>query len=329
MFPVFFLGGVLISENGKCLRFQSDKAYKQIFVSAVAILTGEKPAEFTLWKVDDVEATGYEVWTEGILLTESEFTRLVGSTPSACKVKPLDATRQMPNEEGKMGDMYLLSAGGIPFEVLNGLRRIRVFYRTYIQSQEHLLQPSDQIHPDQGQEVAAFNQKKAKEAMPSGLRASGYHLLPTLEEMQVKAEQAEARRVQKEKEKEVEVEPGEGAQTDSDVEVVPTTGISRRLQNRENIKADNKKKKDAKKAAKAKKGDDVAVELQDGEEGKLFESLDSDMQSVAQKCKQFPRSIPQWLFHLDVNRILQGEKLGRSICKASYLFFCENTQISN
>lgn len=287
----------------------------------MAILTGEKPAEFTLWKVDDVEVSGYEVWTEGILLTESEFTRLVGATPSTCKIKPLDATRQMPNEEGKMGDMYLLSAGGIPFEVLNGLRRVRVFYRTYIQSQEHLLQPSEQIHPDQGQEVAAFNKQKAKEAMPSGLRASGYHLLPTMEEMQLKADRAEALRVEKEKEKEGGIQPGED-QSESDVEVVPQAGISRRLQNRENVKAENKKKKDTKKAAAKRKSqeDTAAVEIPDGEEGKsLFESLDSDMQAVAKKCKQYPRMIPQCLFHLDVTRILQGEKLGRSICKASYL----------
>ena len=92
------------------------------------------------------------------------------------------------------------------------------------------------------------------------------------------------------------------------------------MQNRENVKAETKRKKEAKKVAAKKKGQDeaAAVEIPDGEEGKsLFESLDSDMQSVAKKCKQYPRMIPQCLFHLDVTRILQGEKLGRSICKAS------------
>lgn len=138
---------------------------------------------------------------------------------------------------------------------------------------------------------------------------------------QLKADRAEALRVEKEKEKEGGIQPGED-QSESDVEVVPQAGISRRLQNRENVKAENKKKKDAKKAAAKRKSqeDTAAVEIPDGEEGKsLFESLDSDMQAVAKKCKQYPRMIPQCLFHLDVTRILQGEKLGRSICKASYL----------
>lgn len=44
--------------------------------------------------------------------------------------------------------------------------------------------------------------------------------------------------------------------------------------------------------------------------------LDNEMKEVAAKCKGYPKQIPACLQNLNVNRVLSGAMLGRSICKA-------------
>ena len=48
----------------------------------------------------------------------------------------------------------------------------------------------------------------------------------------------------------------------------------------------------------------------------LFASLDQDMQDVAKVTSKYPKSIPQCLANLNLDRILTGELLGRSLAKA-------------
>lgn len=58
--------------------------------------------------------------------------------------------------------------------------------------------------------------------------------------------------------------------------------------------------------------------------------LDKDMKEVAMKCPGYPKKFPACLANLDVNRILAGELLGRSISKAELIMplFSHSTQDS-
>ena len=51
----------------------------------------------------------------------------------------------------------------------------------------------------------------------------------------------------------------------------------------------------------------------------VLAELDADMKDVAKKCPGYPKKIPACLANLDVNRILAGALLGRSISKAELI----------
>ena len=95
------------------------------------------------------------------------------------------------------------------------------------------------------------------------------------------------------------------------------------------------KKGDAKRRSKKTAGDTKSDAGSTGayiygteEANAVMSTLDKDMVDVAKATSKYPKQVPACLGNLNLDRILSGELLGRSLAKAGN-FFCGNKPSAN
>lgn len=277
-----------------------------------------------------MECTGTEVYSEAGLVSESEFQRLVGCDPKTVGVKAVreenpkkkDSAEKFKvmNEEGQEQRLFLISLAGLSCGDVHSIKKVRIFWRVELQNQEHLMQASRQLSAAEPQRMYAFHRQDMLHSMPFGLRASGKLQLETVQSLKERFSSIQSQRKSREQDNDEEADSDSMDETpDKRGVVAPRVARSRFARAAPSEKTSNAAtaKKRAAKAKSAKSADDADEDCFLANEGEISSlSLDSDMLNVAKVCKGYPNKIPQCLVHLSVQRILSGEKLGRSIAKA-------------
>ena len=293
--------------------------FKQQFFSARAVAKGEEESTVAVpCAVVNAKQQGVETYVKYALLTEAEFTDVLLVHPSAVQVKSLEWT----NEQGETVQGFLVSGRGCPAEVWQGLRKIKVYNKVYLDLNEQILRPDRQVTEGQGQELYDKALEEALKQRPTKLKAnhrwrvqhfgalseSGAELQATLE-AELEAEQQKA-------------DPATNALQDlpdmapsSRRQQVPTTFLGS-LSTKEKEEADGKSAKKKRKAGRSPsptRSSQVGISSTVGEvpetENLVFlKKHDPDMVPVWKLyCQKSKGNEPRSLLMLDAQKHLDGE----------------------
>ena len=259
------------------------------------------------------------------VLTESELTNLTSLPSTALKMKAC----KMQLEDGSRTPVHLVSLAGLSCGQVHGMRKMKVYCDSFTSHVELLLQAAQQLRQDQGAECFDFASAQAAKARPDPLSPVGRLRVQSLADAIETARgitQSRLREQQLAAEEEEDASDNDGDDLESllhkaeereqEISLVKPQFSS--MSKRQRVLEPAKKKKAKRKASQSPDrslaGKSSLISLR-GEEDEIVDisALDPEMQMVASKYS----TPPVCLKRLNVNRILAGEFLGRSIAAAA------------
>ena len=167
-------------------RFETDKTFKVAFKAAKAF---RKNLGFDqVWKppssVTSTICRVRSVYSEIGFITESELTKLCGVGSKALKLKP--GHIQLEDRNETLQGFYV-SLFDIPSNFANGIRKIKLEWRTSTQHDTHRLSADRQIKQDQGVLTFDYCVQQALDKVDSNLRTVNRAKLPTVPSLIEKA----------------------------------------------------------------------------------------------------------------------------------------------
>ena len=131
------------------------------------------------------------MYYEIALVTEAEFVRLIGCSAKDLKKKPM---KLRYHEEGDTLNVYPLSLRGMSDADVFSVRKMRVFHRAQLLSDQYLVTKEDQCAEQQATNWFDFACKNERAKRPQGIRMSQRNTLPTLAQLREDAEKVQSER---------------------------------------------------------------------------------------------------------------------------------------
>lgn len=237
------------------------------------------------------------------VLTESELTNLTSLPSTALKMKAC----KMQLEDGSRTPVHLVSLAGLSCGQVHGMRKMKVYCDSFTSHVELLLQAAQQLRQDQGAECFDFASAQAAKARPDPLSPVGRLRVQSLADAIETARgitQSRLREQQLAAEEEEDASDNDGDDLES---------LLHKAEEREQ-EISLVKPQFSSMSKRSLAGKSSLISLR-GEEDEIVDisALDPEMQMVASKYS----TPPVCLKRLNVNRILAGEFLGRSIAAAA------------
>lgn len=150
--------------------------------------------------------TGTIVFYDVGLVSESEVVKLTGYTAQQLKLTPCGpedpkdpkSSELIRNEEGGRQKLFLISLAGLDCGTLASLRKFRTYSTISLSLDNHIQPFTKQLHASQGNLVFEGCQTSMLANMPAGVKATGHHHLPTVENLVAKMEEMQRIRQAKE-----------------------------------------------------------------------------------------------------------------------------------
>ena len=243
-----------------------------------------------------------EVFLEVGLLTEAEFKTAVGLEGKILKAEPMSS---LPSYLGgaKNQKFFICTLEGLPCDKIHSMRRMRISYKFGLTHEQVLLSAAKNLMAGQGKMTYEFHNAKQVSDRPTGLKdETGRDTLKSLNEWRSQFCVAVD-------ESSEEDGSAKNEKTEKKVQVALASGrLQKAVAPKRLGKAKSAKGQGSVRSAKKDKGRDkeadhvAALEIDD-------DSLPPNLLAVCRALKSTPRCF----LNLSPARILQGEKLMRSV----------------
>lgn len=287
------------------LRYKSDKAFGKDLDKACDVRAGDKGADIACPSdLKRVEQTGVMVFMDVGVLTEGEMKNLTGQPANKLKVeKKLEVETGLKSPLGGEAKYFVVSLSGLPASDILAMRRARVWSDTFLSCEDFLLQAANQLLKDQASKLYTHFREENASNNPKHLKNdAGYVNLAEVAEMI----DDNARTIPQDGQPEQRADDDAHSVSEDEGEGVKAVHAGAQMKmaaNKSKQAAKGRAKKAQSDSAKALDEEEVAMECAD------MEGMEPELRQVATKLK----SLPKCFTKLNVNSIMDGAKIGRSI----------------
>ena len=127
----------------------------------------EPPGFMPSSDVLNLTSYGFRITQPYALLSESEYTALLDSTPAAIKLKPTPLPFLGP---GQSSNFYMMDMHGLPPETIASCKKLEMYYTSQSQHNEWYLTQAKQLHQSQGARVFQHIAQAAFQSCPEKVK---------------------------------------------------------------------------------------------------------------------------------------------------------------